>query len=109
MVVSGKSGLFAACGSLSTGPSSDHSIGGFVACPLKRLNVVNPIFGLSRASSRGFGRTRTVLRCASKMPLKQTMTRNDRLSFMETLKSAIEDRRTSQEKITKRKPEAQNL
>src|SRR5215470_20011518 len=86
MVVSGKSGLLVAWGNFSTGPSSDHSIGGLVACPLKRLNVVNPMFGLSRTSWRGVGRTITVLRCASRTPPKKTMTRNDRMSFMDLLK-----------------------
>src|SRR5262249_54088663 len=104
MVVSGKSGLLVAGGNFSTGPSSDHSIGGFGACPLKRLNGVNPMLGLSRTSLMGVGRTITVLRCASRTPPKKTMTRNDRMSFMDLLKKGrSKDRRASQEKITKRK------
>src|SRR6476661_3762116 len=102
MVVSGKSGLVEACGNFSIGPNSDHSSGGLVACPLKRLNVVKPMFGLSRTSSMGLGRTRTVLRCANNVVLKIAMMSNDRTSFMG---SSWEDRRASEGKITKRKQE----
>jgi hypothetical protein len=62
MVVSGKSGLVAACGNFVTGPDSDHSNGGFVACPLNRLKVVIPMFGLSSKSLMGTGRMMTVSR-----------------------------------------------
>src|SRR6266550_1695133 len=82
MVVSGKLGFVAACGNFVTGPTSDHSSGGLVACPLNRLKVVIPIFGLISTSLMGAGRTITVSRCAKERQLRNTHTARDRRSFI---------------------------
>src|SRR5437762_3800028 len=82
MLVSGKSGFVAARGNFVTGPTSDHSSGGLVACPLNRLKVVIPIFGLISTSLMGAGRTITVSRCAKERQLRNTHRARDRRSFI---------------------------
>jgi len=106
MVVSGKSGFVAACYNFVTGPNSDHSIGGFVACPLNRLKVVIPMCGLSSKSLTGTGRTMTVSRWAYEKEL--------RITSMATRKLFIDSPRqiqatTPEQKITKMTARVANL
>src|SRR6266436_5297947 len=82
MVVSGKSGLVAACGSFVTGPISDHSSEGLVACPLNRLKVVMPMAGFCSTSLIGAGRTMTVSCWAYERQLKSAISGRHKILFI---------------------------
>ena len=64
---------------LFRGPTSDHSSGGSSACPLKRLNVVFPIFGVLYVYKR-VGVCVCVSRCAKQKTAKH-IANNKQQSF----------------------------
>ena len=71
----------------SYGPTSDHSSAGLSACPLKRLNVVIPMFGFCKMSSIGWGRMMTVSRWAQQKTATH-VTNNKLQSFKGNLVTA---------------------